>query len=363
MRYNKNLIEEMKKDTEKKAAKVMVDEEKIKEQFQNEASEEFVEKYLHGKTVIQDIPISLLDDNPNNHFHRIEGEKWEEFVGSIKEYGILNPLIIRRKDEGRYEVLAGHNRKYAAIESGLEEAPCIITDVDDVDASVIVGVTNNQREETTDLEWGWAYRSTLETLKKAPHRPKKEESEKGTHDGHLLEVGTKTIDIVAQKYGVGKGTAQRKIRLTYLIEQLYNMLLESKVSQAVMIDLSYLSEVDQANLASEIAWNKVQITEEMAKELKAKAQELKGGDIGIDELYSFVSRAEDSQSEEKPKRPKKYSVEEMLFPKEVKKQEREEYITKALLYILEHNIKLYDTEPEPIPGQIEVDMDGELNER
>lgn len=360
MRYNKNLIEEMKKDTEKKAAKVMADEEKIKEQFQNEASEEFVEKYLHGKTVIQDIPISLLDDNPNNHFHRIEGEKWEEFVGSIKEYGILNPLIIRRKDEGRYEVLAGHNRKYAAIESGLEEAPCIITDVDDVDASVIVGVTNNQREETTDLEWGWAYRSTLEVLK---HQGKSVENELVPSVGTSVKKGAKSIEIVARKYGVSTGTAKNKIRLTYLIEQLYNMLLESKVSQAVMIDLSYLSEVDQANLASEIAWNKVQITEEMAKELKAKAQELKGADIGIDELYSFVSRAEDSQSEEKPKRSKKYSVEEMLFPKEVKKQEREDYITKALLYILEHNIKLYDTEPEPIPGQIEVDMDGELNER
>ena len=337
--FNKNLLEEMKRDTEEKAKNALSDEERVKDLYQGKETDEIIKKFLDGKSIVENISLDLLGDNPNNHFHRIEGDKWEEFVGSIKEFGVITPLIVRKGSEGKYEILAGHNRKYGAIEAGLKEVPCIITDVDDVDASVIVGVTNNQREETTDLEWGWSYRTTLEALRKAPHRPKKDGLEKGTHDGHLSEDGLKTIDIVAQKYGVGKGTVQRKIRLTYLTGQLYGALVKAKAPQGVMVDLSYLAPVDQANMASEIAWEGLVVTEELAKSLKAMAQEKNGEPIGIDPLYAFV-RAEGETKEKAPARPKKYMVDESLFPKSIKKQDRESYITKALLYILNNGIDL-----------------------
>lgn len=348
--FNKNLLEEMKRDTEEKAKIALSDDERVQDLYQGKRTEEIINKFLDGKSVVENISPDLLDDNPNNHFHRIEGDKWDEFVGSIKEFGVITPLIVRKAPSGRYEILAGHNRKYGAIEAGLKEVPCIVTDVDDVDASVIVGITNNQREETTDLEWGWSYRTTYEALKKAVGRPKEKDENNvpsvGTlsSEDNVPSVGTlnqkgRTVDIVAQKYGVGKGTIQNKIRLTYLTEQLYGALVKAKAPQGVMVDLSYLTPVDQANLAAEIAWEGLIVTEELAKSLKAMASEKNGENIGIDNLCAFVS-ANGENKEKAPSRPKKYLVDESLFPKSIKKQDRESYITKALLYILNNEISL-----------------------
>lgn len=99
------------------------------------------------------VQVDKLKDYSNHRFQRIKN--WEEFKESIKAQGVLNPIIIRPAEEGTYEILAGHNRTMAARELGLEEIPAIIKNVDDIEASVIVGVSNNQREEVTDIEWGW----------------------------------------------------------------------------------------------------------------------------------------------------------------------------------------------------------------
>ncbi|MBF1037038.1 MAG: ParB/RepB/Spo0J family partition protein, partial [Parvimonas sp.] len=187
--------------------------------------EEELEK--RGGKYIVDVEVKRLKDNPNNKFHKIDGEKWEVFVASIKEYGIMQPIIVRPVGrENRLdtlEIIAGHNRVRAAKEVGLERVPAIISDADDVDASVIIGITNNQRENTTDLEWGWAYRNTYETIK----RPSGRKIENGHQTGDQKNKGKKTEEIVADKYGVGRGTIQRKMRLTYLEQQLLQ-LYESK---------------------------------------------------------------------------------------------------------------------------------------
>lgn len=170
--------------------------------------EEELEK--RGGKYIVDVEVKRLKDNPNNKFHKIDGEKWEVFVASIKEYGIMQPIIVRPVGrENRLdtlEIIAGHNRVRAAKEVGLDRVPAIISDADDVDASVIIGITNNQRENTTDLEWGWAYRNTYETIK----RPSGRKIENGHQFGDQKNKGKKTEEIVAEKYGVGRGTIQRK---------------------------------------------------------------------------------------------------------------------------------------------------------
>lgn len=356
MGFKNSLMEMAKKESEAKA-KLMADDEKLMnlyqgDLYQGKRNEEVIQRFLEGKQVVQNIALDLLDDNPNNHFHKIEGDKWEEFLGSVKEYGVVNPIIVRPKD-GRYEILAGHNRKRAAVETGLNEIPCIIKDIDDVDASVIIGITNNQRDDTTDLEWGWAYRNTLETIKRPAGRHKKieeingthdghhfenDDEKKGTHDGHHSEEGLKAIDMVAKKYGVGKGTAQRKIRLTYLHKVLYEVLTRFKTPQEIMVDLSYLAELDQMNLAAKCEAEKLIITKEMAKELKKKAQELNGEPLTIDPLHSLVDSFNPKST--KQHRPRKYNIDDELFPADIKKGDREAYISKALEYVLSHNIKL-----------------------
>jgi len=350
MGFKNSLMEMAKKESEAKA-KLMADDEKLMnlyqgDLYQGKRNEEVIQRFLEGKQVVQNIALDLLDDNPNNHFHKIEGDKWEEFLGSVKEYGVVNPILVRPKEDGRYEILAGHNRKRAAIEAGLNEIPCIIKDIDDVDASVIIGITNNQREDTTDLEWGWAYRNTLETIKHQgkllvstdDHKSEMDDNELVSTDDHKFEKGERSIDVVAAKYGINRKTAQRKIRLTYLHKVLYEVLTRFKTPQEIMVDLSYLAELDQMNLAAKCEAEKLIITKEMAKELKKKAQELNGEPLTIDPLHSLVDSFNPKST--KQHRPRKYNIDDELFPAEIKKGDREAYVSKALKYIISHNINL-----------------------
>ena len=350
MGFKNSLMEMAKKESEAKA-KLMADDEKLMnlyqgDLYQGKRNEEVIQRFLEGKQVVQNIALDLLDDNPNNHFHKIEGDKWEEFLGSVKEYGVVNPILVRPKEDGRYEIIAGHNRKRAAVEAGLNEIPCIIKDIDDVDASVIIGITNNQREDTTDLEWGWAYRNTLETIKHQgkllvstdDHKSEMDDNELVSTDDHKFEKGERSIDVVAAKYGINRKTAQRKIRLTYLHKVLYEVLTRFKTPQEIMVDLSYLAELDQMNLAAKCEAEKLIITKEMSKELKKKALELKGEPLTIDPLHSLVDGFNPKST--KQHRPRKYNIDDELFPADIKKGDREAYISKALEYVLSHNIKL-----------------------
>ncbi|MDY2960002.1 MAG: ParB/RepB/Spo0J family partition protein [Hornefia sp.] len=310
----------------------------------NQAFDNDVTKLYPEKDVIEKIPIDNLKDNPNNHFHKIDGEKWEEFLGSVKQVGIQVPLLVRPKD-GSYEIIAGHNRKRAAQEVGIESLPCIVTDVDDVEASVLVAVTNSQRENTTELEWGWAYRTTYEALKKSVGRPL---INKLSHDGtinhdenKLSHSGTikRTDDIVAEKYGIGRNTVQRKIRLTYLTKQLYDYCKQKKLKQEIMIELSYLREMTQTQLMISLLEKDINIDLEFAKKLREKDD----GDISIDEVMELCREVSKENTKPIKKKDEKYSVPEDAFPDgfDTKdKKQASQYVIKALRYIKENSIKL-----------------------
>lgn len=273
--------------------------------------EEELEK--RGGKYIVDVEVKRLKDNPNNKFHKIDGEKWEVFVASIKEYGIMQPIIVRPVGrENRLdtlEIIAGHNRVRAAKEVGLDRVPAIISDADDVDASVIIGITNNQRENTTDLEWGWAYRNTYETIKK----PSGERTDLTSPLSGDRSIRLTTEQLVAKKYGVGKNTIYRKMRLTYLEQQLLQMYESKKITQDIAIELSYLSSVEQINIASLNA-DGMKLTLDIAKRFR---QLSKDGELNIDNIKKIWES--EGEQEIKKVRPKKYMIDDILFPKSVKK--------------------------------------------
>ena len=292
--------------------------------------EEELEK--RGGKYIVDVEVKRLKDNPNNKFHKIDGEKWEVFVASIKEYGIMQPIIVRPVGrENRLdtlEIIAGHNRVRAAKEVGLDRVPAIISDADDVDASVIIGITNNQRENTTDLEWGWAYRNTYETIKK----PSGERTDLTSPLSGDRSIRLTTEQLVAKKYGVGKNTIYRKMRLTYLEQQLLQLYESKKITQDIAIELSYLSSVEQINIAS---LDGMKLTLDIAKKFR---QLSKDGELNIDNIKEIWES--EGEQEIKKVKPKKYMIDEILFPKSVKKSERENYIKKALQYIIDNDINV-----------------------
>lgn len=313
----------------------IIESQKVKSQ---EIMEEATSLYPK-KDMVENIEVEKLLDNPNNRFHKIEGEKWEEFLGSIKEHGIQVPLIVRPVGTN-YEIIAGHNRKRGAIESGIVKVPCLVKDIDDVEASVLVAITNSQRENTTEIEWGWAYRNTYELLK----RPSGERTDLTCdHEGHRLDDGKKTVDIVAEKYGVGSTTIKRKIRLTYLIKQIYDYCKSKKVNQDVMVELSYLTEETQFKIMSCFMDYEVEITKEFVKVVRSIEKE-KDGNVDIDDLYNLCE-VKNKNAEKNKLRDKviKYELPDGILPKNINannKKQVEEYILKALTYVLENQIEL-----------------------
>ena len=345
-------VKEQKTDT---SPKMMTDMDEITDLFgeKKKAEADFeAELKKRNVSVIRDIDIDKLKENPDNHFSKIEGEKWDEFLASVREYGVIVPLIVRPLDFGRYEIIAGHNRLRAAREVGLKAVPARIVEVDDVEASVLMGISNAQRENTTDLEWGWAYRNTYEALKKDIGRPKEKlshdgtitqntmaaevtlsEEEKLSHDGTVK----RTDESVAKMYGIGKNTLHRKMRLTYLMAPLYENYLKKAFTQDTMVTLSYLNSREQATLAGMLSFDGGTVTPEMAKELKELSDKDQLDAGAIEEIWKKYN---DGKVKEKVKRPVKYSVADDCFPEGLKKGDRAGYIEKALRYIMLNHIDL-----------------------
>lgn len=274
-----------------------------------------------------DISVALLDDYPNNKFSRIQGEAWEEFLQSIKENGILTPITVRTKDDGRYEILSGHNRKRAAIEAGINIIPAIVKNCDDVEASAIVGVSNNQRPDITDIEWGEMYRVTYELLKKQGERTDLTSSQTGTK--------LRTDELVAEKYGVSKNTLQRKMRLSYLVNPLKSLYLGKHINQEQAEQLSYLKEKEQFFVANSISQSNCKMTIELAKELRQLSKEYENDnrDLTVDDIFRITNNVKSRVK----KSSRKYELDDMYFPEDFNKKEKMDYLIKALKFYKEHN--------------------------
>ena len=290
---------------------------------------------------IKEISLDKLFDYPHHNFKTPEGESWESFVESIRQHGVLQPIIVRQHpvEEGCYQIIAGHCRTKASRELGLKTIPVIEIDVkDDVEASVLVGLTNKQREYISDLEWGLTYRETYELMKRQGER-----TDLTSSHGETKLNGKRTDELLAEKYGESRASIQRKIRLTYLIGELVEQYEAKNIKQAIAVNLSYLTEAEQRCVLNISLANKMAITEEIAKALKEASKEAasKGLELTTQDIFTIMVSEKPRQENVLPK-PKsvKYAVPEMYFPAALKKKEKEEYILKALQYVQDNGIVL-----------------------
>lgn len=291
---------------------------------------------------VKSISVEKLQESKLNHFKAISGEEWDEFVASIKSHGILTPITVRPIDEDTYEILAGHNRVRGAKEAGLIEVPSIIKNVDDVEASIIVADTNLQREEVTDLEKGWAYRNIFEAINRKGKNQytsalgQSDQKQNIPEESALSHSGTKlrSDEIIAKKYGIGRNTVNRKIRLTYLIYPLYTCYEEKLITQDIAEQLSYLRSNEQA-LIEGLLHEGMEIDTDIAKAIRSESEKRK-----IDDKDMKTIANSNVKYQEPKARIKRYRVDDSLFPDNVKKGLREEYLIKALTYILENRIEV-----------------------
>ena len=198
------------------------------------------ERDTEKRETVIDIPLSEISDFPEHPFKVRMDETMMEMAESVKQHGVLVPCMVRPKPEGGYEMVAGHRRKMASEIARRETIPCLVRDLTDDEAIIIMVDSNLQRETLLPSEKAFAYKMKLEAMKRQGQRT----------DLTLSPMATK-LDTAAQ---VGKQTGEsrdqvfRYIRLTYLIPPLLAMVDESKIAMRPAIELSYLPEKEQASL-------------------------------------------------------------------------------------------------------------------
>ena len=188
---------------------------------------------------ITEILISALVDFKDHPFKIVDDEKMTDMVESIKEYGVLTPIIVRAKND-KYEIVSGHRRKYACAKAGITKIPAIIKQLNDDEATLLMVDSNIQREEILPSERAFAYKMKLEAMKRQAGRPKKNSTQVGQNF-----KGKFSVEILAEETGESRNQIQRFIRLTNLNKNLLEMVDTKKIPFNTAVELSYLKENEQ----------------------------------------------------------------------------------------------------------------------
>ena len=269
-----------------------------------------------------DIKISDIDDFPDHPFKVIENEEMYNMRDSIKENGVLVPALVRQKTDGRYEMVSGHRRKFASLLANKDTLPCIVRDLTDDEAIIIMVDSNVQREEILPSEKAFAYKMKLEALN---HQGKRT-------DLTSSQVGTKlrTDEKIGVEYGDSRNTVQRFIRLTELIPELLDLVDEKQIALSPAVELSFLKDEEQYAVLDCIECNVATPSHAQAIRLKKMSQE---GTLTTDEI-------EDILSEEKPNQiPKiKFNADRIrnVLPKNVEEKKIEDFVVKAIEFYGKH---------------------------
>lgn len=244
---------------------------------------------------VQDIPINEIFDFPNHPFKVRDDEKMLETVESVKEHGVLVPAIVRKKENGKYEMVAGHRRKRACELAQIEKIPCIIRNLTDDQATIIMVDSNLQREQILPSERAFAYKMKLEAMK----RQGKRNDLTCDHSGYKLN-GKKSVEVLAEEIGESKSQVQRYIRLTEIIPELLelvdNQILNDKTKQTMAllpaVEISYLKDDEQYALLDTIECLQVTPSHAQAIVMRKRSAE---GTLTVDKIDEILSQEKANQ--------------------------------------------------------------------
>ena len=254
---------------------------------------------------------------PDNPFHVVEDETLSELAESIKEFGIVTPIITRPKEDGNgYEVIAGQRRVRASELAGINTVPAFVLPLDRDRAIITLVDSNLQRENILPSERAFAYRMKSEAMKRQGFRT----------DLTSSQVVTKlrTDDKVAQGFGVGRMTVQRFIRLTELIPPILRMVDEGKIALTPAVELSFLKKDEQENLFATMESEEATPSLSQAQRMKSMSQ---SGQLDMDMIFSIMTEEKGNQKETlkiNTSKLKKY------FPKDTTPKQMEETIIRLL---------------------------------
>ena len=268
----------------------------------------------HDFTVLK---ITDLHPFPDNPFRVVEDDMLMELAESIKEFGMVTPIITRPKEDGNgYEVIAGQRRVRATQLAGIETVPAFVLPLDRDRAIITLVDSNIQRENVLPSERAFAYKMKLEAMKRQGFRT----------DLTSSQVGTKlrTDDMVAQGFGVGKTTVQRFIRLTELIPPILQMVDEEKIALTPAVELSFLKKDEQENLLVTMESEDATPSLSQAQRMKKLSQ---SGRLDMDAIFEIMTEEKANQKE-----TLKFSADRIrkYFSKGTTPKQMEDYIIRLL---------------------------------
>lgn len=274
---------------------------------------------------IQDIPLAQIDDFPDHPFHVKLDEDMEQLVQSVRERGIITPVTLRLKEDGRYEMVSGHRRKKACELAGLTTVKAEIREMTRDDAVILMVESNLQRTTILPSEKAFSYKMRLEAMKRQGQR-----SDLTCAPMEHKLNGAKSRDILAEEMGESKDQVRRYIRLTELVPDLLALVDQGRIAFRPAVELSYLTKAEQAALQESIA--REEATPSLAQAIKMK-EFSKEGRLNPDVILSIMQ-------EQKPNQREKISFQsdrlKPLLPKNYSQKQQEEFILKALDFYNRH---------------------------
>ena len=268
---------------------------------------------------VKNISVYDISDFPNHPFKVKMDAKMVETIESIREHGVLVPALVREKPTGGYEMISGHRRKMASELAGLESIPCIVRNLSDDEAVIVMVDSNLQREEILPSEKAFAYKMKLEAMKRQGKR-----TDLTSEPMARKLKGKESAEILGEQVGESKDTIRRYIRLTEFIPEILEMVDNKKIAMRPAVELSYLPKEEQEILYDTMESEDCTPSHAQAIKIRKFSEE---GRLNEDVLLSIMSEEKPNQVEQWkiPKnRLKKY------FPSGTTQQKMEETIIKAL---------------------------------
>ena len=278
---------------------------------------------------IRDIPLDQIDDMPNHPYKVRMDEDMDILVESVKLYGIITPVILRKKEDGRFECAAGHRRRKAAGLAGHTTIRAEVREMTRDEAIILMVDSNLQRTTILPSEKAFSYKMRLEAMKRQAGRPPKNYSPVGNNF-----AGATSSELMAEETGESKNQIFRYIRLTNLIPELLNMVDEGRIAFRPAVELSYLKENEQRDLLETISYEEA--TPSLSQAIKMK-EFSKAGRLNADVILSIMCERKPNQVEKivfRSDRLKPY------LPKNITPKETEDYVLKALEHYHRYQVRM-----------------------
>lgn len=239
---------------------------------------------------VQEIDISKISNFPDHPFKVNDDEKMQDMVKSIKEYGVILPVIVRPKEDGTYEMISGHRRKRACELAGVKQIRCIVKNLSDDEATILMVDSNIQREEILPSEKAFAYKMKLEAMK---HQGKNIDIDDNETSAPMVPKLT-SREILGEEMGESRENIRRYIRLTKLIPELLDEVDSKRIAFRPAVELSYLSDENQYVVLNKLEFDEVSPSLSQAIILKKMEQE---GTITEEKIEELLDKEKPNQKE------------------------------------------------------------------